>query len=202
MNFVKASVAGAVIALLASASQALASPSCPASPACVANGQTFTQTGGTSGNGLTFLAFFTTSGQSNSGIAADVLAFLGAEGITGVDYLGRQDGSGLVGGDHISVTNDGGLSGTWTFSPGTTNDIGTYVAIHAGEGQNDTLFAINTPGLTGTWSTFNGHGLSNFDLFGIDPPPPSRVPEPLTLSLFGAGLAGAAVLRRRKKNAA
>jgi hypothetical protein len=28
---------------------------------------------------------------------------------------------------------------------------------------------------------------------------PVRVPEPLTLSLFGAGLAGAAAMRRRKK---
>jgi PEP-CTERM motif len=29
--------------------------------------------------------------------------------------------------------------------------------------------------------------------------PPSNVPEPITLSLFGAGLAGAAAMRRRKK---
>jgi hypothetical protein len=28
---------------------------------------------------------------------------------------------------------------------------------------------------------------------------PVRTPEPLTLSLFGAGLAGAAVLRRRRR---
>jgi len=32
---------------------------------------------------------------------------------------------------------------------------------------------------------------------GIDPP--ARVPEPLTLSMFGAGLAGAAAIRRRNK---
>ena len=31
-----------------------------------------------------------------------------------------------------------------------------------------------------------------------DPPPPTEVPEPFTASLFGAGLAGAAALRRRK----
>src|SRR5262249_22776211 len=116
-------------ALVGASLPAAATPSCPATPSCLANGETFTQTGGTSGNGLTFMAFFTTSGQSNAGIAADVLAFLTAKGITGVDYLGRQDGSGLVGGDHITVTNDGGLSGTWTFSPGTTNDIAAYVAI-------------------------------------------------------------------------
>ena len=37
----------------------------------------------------------------------------------------------------------------------------------------------------------------NNDVFAI-----SAVPEPLTLSIFGAGLAGAAAMRRRKKAAA
>jgi len=32
-----------------------------------------------------------------------------------------------------------------------------------------------------------------------DPPPPNLVPEPLTMSLFGAGLAGIGALRRRKR---
>jgi len=34
---------------------------------------------------------------------------------------------------------------------------------------------------------------------GIDPP--AQVPEPVTMSLFGAGLAGAFIARRRKKQA-
>ena len=35
-----------------------------------------------------------------------------------------------------------------------------------------------------------------------DPEPPVGVPEPLTLTLFGAGLVGAAALRRRKSKKA
>ncbi|HKU54590.1 MAG TPA: PEP-CTERM sorting domain-containing protein, partial [Rhizomicrobium sp.] len=51
----------------------------------------------------------------------------------------------------------------------------------------------NTPGVvtqTGSIITINGGG-GNVDLT-------KRVPEPVTLSIFGAGLAGAAALRRRK----
>ena len=166
--------------------------------ACTISGETFTTTGGTSGSGLTFLASFTASGQSNSTIAADVLAFLTAEGKTGVTYLGRQDGSGRIGGDNISVTNNGGLSGTWTLTPGTTGDVGAYVAIHAGNGQNDELFSIDFPGLSGTWATLNGHGLSNFDLFGTVPSSHTPVAEPASLAFPGAGIVGIGLGRRRR----
>ena len=44
-----------------------------------------------------------------------------------------------------------------------------------------------------------GQGAGIYQLFVQDA---HAVPEPLTLSLFGAGLAGAAALRRRKKKMA
>ena len=44
-----------------------------------------------------------------------------------------------------------------------------------------------------------GHGSESFDITGTGV---SALPEPLTLSLFGSGLAGAIAMRRRKKKAA
>jgi hypothetical protein len=106
--------------------------------------------------------------------------YLGLLGITAT-YLGRQDGSGEIDGDSVSVVGEGDTTGTWTFSPGTTGDVGSYVAIHAGGGQTDTLFEINSPGKSGTWGTENGQGLSNFDLFASV----QAVPAPV----IGSGLA-------------
>lgn len=170
---------------------------CLASPSCTLDGQTFTTTGGSSGSGLTFLASFTSPNQSNASIAGLVDDYLALLGFT-VTYLGRQDGSGLVGGDNVSTaSSDGGLTGTWTFTPGTTGDVGEFVAIHAGDGQAATeLFEINSPGLSGTWATLNGHGLSNFDLFGG--PPSTPVPEPASLAILGSALLGWGLIRRRK----
>jgi PEP-CTERM motif-containing protein len=183
-----------VAASLIGSSGALAVP-CLANPSCTLDGQTFTTTGGSSGDGLTFIASFTTPNQSNASIAQLVVDYLALSGVS-VTYLGRQDGSGLIGGDNVTATPAGGLTGTWSFTPGTTGDIGAYVAIHAGEGQTDELFAIDSPGLSGTWGTENGHGLSNFDLFGT--PAPASVPEPTSLALLAGALLGFAALRRRR----
>lgn len=194
-----------VIAGLA-ATPAVATP-CPALTSCTVGGITYNEVG-TSGDGLTFLASFTAPNLSNSTIATDVEQFLTAEGFDNVLYLGRQNGTGLIDGDSITTSSsDGGFTGTWTLSPGTTGDVGSFVAIHAGDGKFEQIFQIDDPGLSGTWSTFNSHGLSEFDLFGTPAPPssddpPPSVPEPLTLSLFGAGLAGTLVARRRKKTLA
>jgi hypothetical protein len=49
----------------------------------------------------------------------------------------------------------------------------------------------------GTWGTNGGaQALGAFDLIGSAG---GRVPEPITIALFGAGLAGAAAMRRRRK---
>jgi hypothetical protein len=154
---------------------------------------------------LTFIANFTTPNQNPSSIVPLVQDFLALEGFTSVMFLGRAgDSSTFVGGDSITLSG-GNQSGTFSFSPGTTGDVAAFVAIHAGNGQNDGLFAINSPGLSGTWGTNNGHDLSNFDLFGCPVSSttcgtPTRVPEPASLFLFGSALAGLGILRRRRRS--
>lgn len=206
---------------------------CPATPSCTAGGVAFALTDpGDGANGveiddaaLTFLAWFDPANESPGTIAADTKAFLLAEyGVT-IDYFGRatgesfagagQNGSGTeVAGVGFNVkSSNGGLSGTWTFNPGSTGTVPTVIVMHAGGGQHDVIYAINSPGLSGIWDTsenINGGGnqaaLSNFDVFGGTGPgveggclPHIPCPEPFTLSLFGAGLAGMVTMRRRRK---
>ena len=126
-------IAAGVVATLLSAPQAWAGP-------C-----TNSLTVGCTGDGLTFLGTATTSNQSNAAVATSVESFLSGQGFTGETYLGRQDGTGDIDGDSVSVTGNNSTSGTWTLNPGTTGDSGAFIAIHDGNGQTDEVFEINTP---------------------------------------------------------
>ena len=174
--------AGAVVALLTSP-QAWGGP-------CTTSG--FGPTVGCTADGLTFLGTAAPSNQGNA-LVSSIESFLSGLGFTGETYLGRAGGS-----SPVSVTGNQGAnstSGTWVFNPGTTGDVAALIAIHAGSGNTDEVWEINTPANSGSWGTFESATLSNFDLFGI----PVSAPEPASLALFGSALVGMGVIRCRRK---
>ncbi len=156
---------------------------------------------------LTFLAQFTDSSSGEGTLDPDVVAYLtGTLGQSGVVFLGRSDGTGGSG-TSVSVTGGGTSQGTWTLDPGATGDIAKFLVMHAGEGKTYQLYQIDVPGTTGNWDTsdLDGHGLSFIDLFGGVGATEvggsgSPAPEPTTLGLLGAGLAGLSAARRRKRS--
>jgi hypothetical protein len=102
---------------------------------------------------------------------------------------------------------NGGLTGTFTFIPGTSGPTTAgYIALHAGGGTSDVLLQIDSCCTTGgpfAWDTsenLNGGGnsaaISNFDLFSGGTA--SVIPEPASLALLSTGLLGFAVFRRRR----
>ncbi|HXI99705.1 MAG TPA: PEP-CTERM sorting domain-containing protein [Micropepsaceae bacterium] len=152
-------------------------------------------------------------------------------GISGVSFLGRLDSSGAdftgspLSGLGATLVGTGltSTSGAWTL----TEDLGTgpawnVLAIEISAASQALVYDENPAGLgsaacslvattytcTGNWNTNDiivGHdnhpALSHIDFYGIDPPT-NPVPEPATLALFGTGLAGLLVGRRRKAKAA
>jgi hypothetical protein len=166
--------------------------------------------------GLTFLAEFDPSNSGGKAVDA-VEAFVANQGAMGVVYLGRDPaGPGPdpvpSGTSVITHSTDGGFSGTWTFSPGATGDVVSFLSIHAGSGTEEFLYAVDTPGTSGIWDTSesftvnshhpdqqDGHNVSFIDFYGGDTSGAcllncgvitGSIPEPGTLAMFGTAFIG------------
>jgi hypothetical protein len=112
-------------------------------------------------------------------------------------FIGNTTGGGIFG---TTSTVNVFLNGLPTFtdvnsliSP-TTLTWEQFTHTFVASGATTTLgFANGDP------ATDNSNGLDNVVLLDLGPAPVTSVPEPGTLALFGAGLACAAALRRRRK---
>lgn len=97
-----------------------------------------------------------------------------------------------------------GLSGTFTIDANVWNFFGEIVlALKSGEGQlNPDWAAFTIPfGVTsGSWAVSGQQELSHGNLYGRGTPD-IPIPEPGTMMLVGAGLAGIAARRRRRSQA-
>jgi hypothetical protein len=105
---------------------------------------------------------------------------------TGTDIVSRQYSSASAPGTFHTAA----LNSWWWTNGWTTEDVDLTLLSAVGHDFTLTLLASDCP--------YGGHaGYVYLDGFGAAPP---QTPEPATILLFGAGLAGLAVVRRRKVN--
>jgi hypothetical protein len=172
-------------------------------------GISFDLTGASGSGGLTTLnsgliSTINSNGTYNTGVADPLTRWTANEGaaITLSLFSGGQPNRGIIGPDSLGNCNNPGAGGTYSNA---VASIGT----HNPNVLCTASFDITIPGVT-TSSILNNvvflFGTGPADVVGVPPPncPSCGVndfptPEPITLSLFGVGLAGVAVLRRRRR---
>ena len=141
---------------------------------------------------------------SDGGALGGTLASLGAQQLSTGNF------------DLTTVFVITGNVGSGSYTGNIVHDDGA--SLYVGSGYSSDIMpapgpvSATTTGYSGLTGAFELIYVEANDLpadltFNVDPNvngfiPTSTVPEPLTLSLFGAGLVGAAALRRRKKKAA
>ena len=107
-----------------------------------------------------------------------------------VEYA-KVDLPDITSGGLTLFSDDGWYSGTWS----TLLNVEYYTVKTT---DNFALYSLETPTNFGTWSTIDidtgTHELSHLSTFDAAPAP---VPEPSTLLLLGAGIAGLVVYRRK-----
>jgi hypothetical protein len=159
-----------------------------------------------------------TYGILNSGHHLELGFDLNSAGLAGTLSIPTATFTHPTGGTYahgtFSLSSGGTQSGLGTFNVGLSNTAGNgsgkayYGELEFTLDSTTTLdtsdFIKNSDGYYFTADLTNGSntgpqgwGCVNNSDCRTTPPPP--VPEPLTLSLFGAGLAGAVAMRRRKK---
>ena len=131
-----------------------------------------------------------------------------------LDLTGYNDGSSPFGGVSQAIATTVGQKYLLTFDLGSSNLYGIPdgVAVYAGSVLTNVLFTSTNTTSPNFWQaesiTFTANSPITTLLFqgnqgtkyiGLDNVAIADVPEPLTLSLFGIGLAGAAGIRRRRK---